>query len=112
MSSIADKITDSTVFKYSLAAVKVSYGYVSERLWPVYSVGMVIGTMMLIASMHEKQILADSLFGGKQGVTQEETAEATQLMDDELHRAVKVDVYRLSAADFAAEAAQRVAAPL
>ena len=97
-------ITENKYVKLGYGLGALVYGYVTERLWPVYSTGMVVGTLMLIASMHEKQTIADHFFGHKAKVTNEEVEEAQQLMDDELHRAVKRDVYRMPASKFHEEA--------
>ena len=103
MAAIWEKLTDNRPVRVTVAAAKVTYGYVRERLWPVYSTGMVFGTLMLIASMHEKQTLADHFYGHKRTPSTEDVDAASQLMEDELHRAVKTDVYRMPAAQFQAE---------
>ena len=97
-------VTQNKYVKLGYGLGAMAWGYVTERLWPVYSTGMVVGTLMLIASMHEKQTLADHFFGHKANVAESEVEEAQQLMEDELHRAVKRDVYRMPASEFQAEA--------
>jgi hypothetical protein len=109
MSAALEAVTKNRAFKLTVAAAAVTWNYVTERLWPIYSSGMVFGTIMLIASMHEKQTIADHFFGHKSEVTAEEVENASQLMEDELHRAVKADVYRMPAAEFQAEYALRQA---
>jgi hypothetical protein len=110
MSTVWDTVKNSRAVRLSKAAVGMTWGYVTERVWPVYSTGMIFGTLMLIASMHEKQTIADHFFGHhKSKIGAEEIEAATQLMDDEIQLAVKRDVYRMDAAKFSAEAARLAA---
>lgn len=110
MSEMLERVHNTRVYKTSRVVVSAVYGYVSDRLWPVYSTGMVVGSLLLIASMHEKQTIADHYFGAKcakEALESEQVSAATQLMEDELQRAVKVDVYNMPASEFAAEHSQR-----
>ncbi len=106
MSSFLETIKENSAFRMLVSAVKVSYGYVSERMWAVYSVGVVTSAICMIAAAQEKQTLADHLYGSnlKFREAPSELASATsKLMKDEVSLAVKQSVWSMSPSEFQSE---------
>eukprot|EP00760_Papus_ankaliazontas_P002434 PhM_4_TR10/c0_g1_i1/m.587 len=77
--------------------------WVKDQLWPIYSTGVVLGAVCLIASVHEKTMLADHLYGATSDLgdnTETVTKNATALMEEESVKSVKNFVWGLKKADF------------
>jgi hypothetical protein len=102
-----EAITENPVVSSTVSFVKTSYAWVTARLWPVFTAGMVVSAICVIATSHEKQLLADHLYGSNGALRADEADEtlrkANALFDDELSRAVKADVWALSSSQFRAE---------
>ena len=98
---------DSDAVTTGVAFVKKAYAFCHSQVWPIYSTGTMVGFVFLIAAMHEKQMLADSLYGTGKLHSSEEgqqlTAHASQLLEDEVQHAVKVDVFSLPSEHFRRE---------
>jgi hypothetical protein len=110
MSSIIETIKENTAFRTVVSAVKVTYGYVSERMWAVYSVGVVTSAICMIAAAQEKQTLADHLYGSNLKFREnagEAASETAKLMKDEVSLAVKQAVWSLPANEFRNEYRER-----
>jgi hypothetical protein len=105
-----DNLMASSAVRNATSGGKFVYGFVVSQLWPAFSTGMVLGSVFVIAAMHEKQTLADHLYGAKGNLagTEGEAAvgAASQLLDDEVQRAVKADVYAMPKGKFDAECAE------
>ena len=101
------QLVDSDAVTKSVAFVKKAYNFAQAQIWPVYSTGTMVGFVFLIASMHEKQMLADCMYGSGKLHNSEEgqqlTSHASQLLDDEVQHAVKIDVFSLPAEHFRRE---------
>ena len=86
------------------------YNWLEPRVWPVYSTGMIVSAIAIMAAVNEKQLLADHLFGSNDVLRTEgdETLrKANSLFDDELAKGVKEDVWGMPRAKFSREYAMR-----
>lgn len=112
MPAFWDNITDSDAYKGLVGLGRTSYDFVMGHVWPVYSTGVAVGFMFLLAAMHEKQTIADTQFGdGRLAKDPEECAglmkHASELLEEEVNQSVKSDVYALSHAELKAEHAAK-----
>lgn len=106
MVGFVEKIREHPITTTSIVAVRKVYGWVTENLWPVYSTGIVVSVMCMLAASQEKQILADHLYGRNQRFTEnttEITDNASKQLDEEVSIGIKRDVFTMSKAEFEGE---------
>ena len=111
MSAFIETIKENSALRTVVGAVKTTYSYVTERLWPVYSVGIVVSAICMIAAAQEKQMVADHLFGSNTMFRENpsEAASATsKLMKDEVGIAVKQAVWSMPKGEFQSEYSERL----
>ena len=110
MSAFIETVKENSAVRTVVSAVKVTYSWVTERLWPVYSVGIVVSAVCMIAAAQEKQIVADHLFGSNAKFRENPTevaAATSKLMKDEVSIAVKQAVWNMPKNEFQSEYAER-----
>lgn len=91
--SFIEKITASTPYKIGRGVVEWSL----DKLWPVYSLGMVVAAVSLVGAVHEKSVLADHFYGSVNSETINKAAEAAQnSFDDETSALVRHEVFQYS----------------
>ena len=98
--SYLEKIQSSTAYKVGRGIVEWSL----EKLWPVYSLGMVVAAVSLVGAVHEKSVLADHFYGSVNSETIEKAAETAQSsLDDETTALVRHEVFQYSRDKFRAQ---------
>jgi ABC-type iron transport system FetAB permease component len=75
--------------------------WIHAQLWPIYSTGAILGAVMMVGAIYEKQVLADVTYGK----TEKETLAALQTkseaaVEDETKYAVRHQVYNMTAPEF------------
>jgi hypothetical protein len=81
------------------------YGWVQERIWPIYSIGMVVAAVSLVGAVYEKQMIADYAFGSQTSDAVHDAQQtAAQSLDDEAAHLVRAEVYGWNRAKFKQEA--------
>ncbi|ORC88687.1 uncharacterized protein TM35_000151180 [Trypanosoma theileri] len=117
-SEFVEKYHILPVYRSSLTAVMTAWGWVSERTWPIYSTGVILSVLCMLASAQEKQILADHLYGcdarfqQQQEPKEKEAAaqaveEARKLFHEESSQGVKQVVWMLPRDEFRREYEER-----
>lgn len=111
MSGLLERIKEVTVVRKAISIGGTVYAWTSEQLWPLYSTGMVLSAVFLIANIQEKQTLADHLYGGNKTVRgedgQEVVQKASKRLEDDIALGIKHDVWTMPAAEFKDEYRQR-----
>ena len=103
---LIEQLKENSTFQHCMQGARFAYAYVQTTLWPVYSTGMILSALCIIAAAQEKQMMADYLYGSRSTLQDDADAivrRSTQMFDDETAHAVKQDVYSLTNAEFAAE---------
>ncbi|RNF14213.1 uncharacterized protein Tco025E_05900 [Trypanosoma conorhini] len=109
-SEFAEKYRLVQAYRASVGAAVQAWGWLQERAWPVYSTGLILSVLCVLATAHEKQILADSLYGGDVVLKneREKTVEgARKLFQEEAAQGVKQLVWMLPAGEFRSEYHER-----
>ena len=100
-SALFERVTNSGVYRTGAGIVH----WTMDKIWPVYSIGMVVAAVALVGAVHEKQALADFFYGQATSEQLEEAARLAQAsMDDETTHLVKTEIFSLSRAKFRSEA--------
>nr|AGN32899.1 hypothetical protein [Trypanosoma rangeli] len=105
-SEFAEKYHLVQAYRTSLKAAMTAWGWLQERAWPVYSTGVILSVLCALAVAHEKQILADSLYGGDIVLKNEREKvvdEARKLLQEEATQGVKQVVWMLPSGEFRSE---------
>eukprot|EP00759_Apiculatamorpha_spiralis_P012947 PhF_6_TR19789/c0_g1_i1/m.28854 len=100
---VLDSIKESLIVRKAVSAGQWGASWLKDQLWPVYSTGAVIGALCLLASLHEKTILADHLYGATSPMRDQQeqiVKTGAQVMDEEASKAVKSYVWGLPADEF------------
>lgn len=94
------------VMKHELTQTALGlYNWVHERLWPIYSIGMVVAAVSIVGAVYEKQVIADYAFGSQTSDAVSEVQQsAAQSMDDEAAHLVRSEVFAWSRNKFRHEA--------
>eukprot|EP01084_Bolivina_argentea_P207069 353386_1 len=104
--TILETIKESPVVVGLVQGGRAVWGWSSQHLWPLYSTGAIVSALAVVAAVHEKQMVADHLYGSNP-VLKEEGEEmmrrCASQFEDALQRGVKEDVYGLSQSQFQAE---------
>jgi len=111
MAGLLERITEHSFYRRGLEASRAAWHWLKEGLWPVYSVGMVVSAICIIAAAQEKQTLADHLYGANTEFRDDNLAVSTRsakLFKEESAVAVKQEVWSLSKEEFEAEYNQRI----
>ncbi len=99
--SLVEKITSSAPYRIGRGIIEWSL----EKLWPVYSLGMVVAAVSLVGAVHEKSVLADHFYGSANSETIAKAAETAQnSLDDETSALVRHEVFQYSREKFRAVA--------
>ncbi|KAH9597233.1 hypothetical protein LSM04_006335 [Trypanosoma melophagium] len=115
-SEFAEKYHILPVYRTSLTAVMAAWGWVSERAWPIYSTGVILSVLCMLASAQEKQILADHLYGSDKRFQRQEqqkeaavqtVEEARKLFQEESSQGVKQVVWMLPRDEYRREYEER-----
>ncbi|KNH07855.1 hypothetical protein XU18_1532 [Perkinsela sp. CCAP 1560/4] len=89
-----------TYFKESIESVLSS---VMETLWPLYSSGIVIGSLCFLVSVYEKSVLVNvlnNISGSLQDQPEQEIKQAGELMESEAYLQIKKYIAQLSQEEF------------
>ena len=101
LEKLQEKIISSPAFQYGHAL----YQWGMEKIWPVYSMGMIVAAVSLVGAVHEKQALADHMYGSVPSDQVNQHAEAAQnSLDDETASLVRSEVFTWSRNKFRHEA--------
>ena len=105
MSSYLEAFTSHSVVRKATSIATTAFGWVQGNLWPVYSTGIVVATVCLLAASVEKQMLADHYYGESAGSIKAKngSAAASKLLDDEASASVKQSVWHLPKQKFEEE---------
>ncbi|EAN96394.1 putative Archaic Translocase of outer membrane 14 kDa subunit [Trypanosoma cruzi] len=109
-SEFAEKYRLVQAYRSSLGAAMTAWGWVQERMWPVYSTGLILSALFMLASANEKQILADHLYGSDvvlQKEREKTVEEARKLFREESVQGVKQVVWMLPSGEFRGEYKER-----
>ena len=104
------KIREHPVTSNTVMGVRAVYTFVTETLWPVYSTGIVVGAICMIAASHEKQLVLDHLYGANKAMKDDATAittESSKQFSNEVTYSIKQHVYSLPRDEFDREYAAR-----
>lgn len=104
--SFLDKIREHPVSTTTVVTVRKVYAWATENLWPVYSAGVIVSAMCMLAACQEKQTLADHLYGNNKTFQSDRSdivGHAGKQMDEEISYAIKHDVFAMSKSAFEAE---------
>lgn len=103
MTSLWERVREHPVTNTVVGYASVGIAFVQVHLWPVFSTGMVLGTVAIVAAAYEKQMIADHLFGGSHAAKRrdaEAVSNASELLDEESTIAVKRAVWHLPRSEF------------
>ena len=111
MSDLWERVKELTVVRKTITVGTTVYSWTQERLWPVFSTGMVLSAVFLIANAQEKQTLADHLYGGNKTLRGEDGSDVVQksskALEDDIAISIKHEVWGMPAAEFRDEYRQR-----
>ncbi|CCW62531.1 unnamed protein product [Phytomonas sp. EM1] len=86
-------------FRTTITAVKTVWEWTRDRLWPMYTVAVVISIFNMIAISSEKQILADHFYGSGDRTFEAEKnsriEEGKKYFNEEVSLAVKEKVWQM-----------------
>lgn len=88
------------------------YQWLSERVWAVYTTGAFVSVLVALGSAHEKQILADHLYGSHAPLQQQQERSNTieggkKLLQEEASQGVRQVVWMMPREDFMQEYRER-----
>ncbi|KEG11543.1 hypothetical protein DQ04_02511020 [Trypanosoma grayi] len=109
-SDFAERYHVLKAYRASLTAATAAWGWVCERLWPVYTTGIILSALCMLASAQEKQILADHLHGADAAFQKDPALtveEARKLFQEESAQGVKQVVWMLPSNEFRREYNER-----
>lgn len=103
-------ITDNEHVQTAVRATTTVWAWVKVRLWPLYSTGIIVSTLCLIASAQEKQLLADHLYGANpvlRNNRDDSVRDAKNKFEEDTTVAVKKHVFGMTRSEFDAEYSAR-----
>ena len=107
---VLESVTENVYVRKSIMGAQWGASWLKDQLWPIYSTGIVVGALCLLASVHEKSLLADHYYGANHVLIDQQDREvknAAAIMEDDASKAVKQYVWGLSSAEFKQLATER-----
>lgn len=104
------KVREHPITSTTVMGARAVYSFVTETLWPVYSTGIVVGAICMIAASHEKQQVLDHLYGNNKQMKEDASAivtESSKQFGNEVSYSIKQNVYSMPRAEFESEYAAR-----
>ncbi|KAG8345987.1 hypothetical protein ERJ75_001523100 [Trypanosoma vivax] len=87
------------------------YRWACDCAWPVYTTGLLVSVLSALAAAHEKQMIADNLYGSDEqlqsGDRSAEVERAKKLLQEEVSRGVKQVVWMMPRDSFMREYNER-----
>ncbi len=104
-----EKIKNSQAYVTCGRLWSAAWGWTKETLWPVYTTGMVLSVVCLIAGAYEKQVMVDSYFGCSKAREDldKDLKQASELLDKQSTSEVKREVWEMDREKFLAKYEQR-----
>jgi len=107
---VLESITENVYIRKCILGAQMGASWLKDQLWPIYSTGVVVGALCLLASVHEKTLLADHYYGANHSLQdhqEKEIKHASTVMEEDSAKAVKQYVWGLSQEEFKQLARER-----